>query len=653
MKALRVTALGLAVILAAAVVALAFGIPAGFLTERIQNRFESDTGYRLQIADAKIGLWPSPVMTTGRITVFDKELDSRGRVTAEGARIAVSLPSLFEGRPRLTEIVVTRPVFRVPVTRERASTRSVARNARSPERGAESSPAFSVDRVVIHDGAVEMLSRGNRLESRIDQIEVVATLNAAAESLDLKASGRWDEQPLRVAIKAKTPEGRLDAPALPIEFAIELPGLIEDALPGVAEIKVNGPMLSINALSGTIGRNKFNGWASVDFTDKPLVKVDLDFSRVDIEARPPAAEPSRIDVPSDLDRPWSDHAVNLDGLNFFDAEVQLSAAELFIDTFRFAPIAAKATLTKGQLSATFGQAGIYGGQAQGALVIDASGRQAVHALRLDLNGVRAMPLLIDVIGLSSLDGLMQAKLDLRARGISQRTVISTLSGTIDLLIADGEIRNVNIAQMIRSLTSGTLNGWQQNKSEKTDLSQLSALFRIESGRATTDNLRLQGPLVRVTGSGTADLAAKTLQFKFDPKLVVSLEGQGGASDPLGFGVPVVMQGTWGQPRIYLDMAGILDNPDAAYAKLRELGGGLFGKGGGGDLMQGIGSFLERLGRDAPKSGENARIPPPQSPPQAQTQPSPQPSAPPATREQQPASKDVEGQIRDILRDLLR
>ena len=36
------------------------------------------------------------------------------------------------------------------------------------------------------------------------------------------------------------------------------------------------------------------------------------------------------------------------------------------------------------------------------------------------------------------------------------------AGRVDLVIADGEIRNVNVAQMIRSLTSSTLNGWQQN-----------------------------------------------------------------------------------------------------------------------------------------------------------------------------------------------
>ena len=76
-----------------------------------------------------------------------------------------------------------------------------------------------------------------------------------------------------------------------------------------------------------------------------------------------------------MDRPWSDHRISLDGLNFFDAEVQILATELNLDVFWFAPIALKATLTEGLLSAGFAQVGIYGGQAGGALVIDAKGEQ--------------------------------------------------------------------------------------------------------------------------------------------------------------------------------------------------------------------------------------------------------------------------------------
>jgi AsmA protein len=110
---------------------------------------------------------------------------------------------------------------------------------------------------------------------------------------------------------------------------------------------------------------------------------------------------------------------------------------------------------------------------------------------------------------------------------------------------------------------------------------LSASFRIEKGQATSGDLNLVGPLVRMTGAGTIDLAAQTLAFRVEPKLVMTTEGQGRASDPVGLGIPVVIDGPWSEPRIYPDMAGVLDNPDAAYAKLKEMGKGLFGPGGGG------------------------------------------------------------------------
>src|ERR1700687_4731999 len=56
------------------------------------------------------------------------------------------------------------------------------------------------------------------------------------------------------------------------------------------------------------------------------------------------------------------------------------------------------------------------------------------------------------------------------------------------------------------------------------------------------------------------------------------------------------------------MAGILDNPDAAYAKLKEMGKGLFGPGGGlSGLGGGVGSGGTAGGGAAgPPRGEHAR-----------------------------------------------
>jgi AsmA protein len=261
--------------------------------------------------------------------------------------------------------------------------------------------------------------------------------------------------------------------------------------------------------------------------------------------------------------------------------------------------------------------------------------------------VRALPLLRAAADFDKLDGKLQAKIAARSTGTSQRAVLSNLGGTVFANFQDGAIRGLNVARMIRSLTSGTLSGWQETREQTTDLTQLSASFRIETGQATTSDLNLVGPLVKMTGTGTVDLAAKTLALRVEPKLVMTTEGQGRSGDPVGLGIPVVVDGPWAEPRIYPDMAGILDNPDAAYAKLKEIGKGLFGPGGGlggsggngqPDPLGKLGETLGNLLQQGLSQGRN--IPPPTPP---------TPAAPPAQND--PSQQQDNQPMNDLLRQL--
>ena len=91
--------------------------------------------------------------------------------------------------------------------------------------------------------------------------------------------------------------------------------------------------------------------------------------------------------------------------------------------------------------------------------------------------------------------------------------MSNMAGTAFVIFQDGAIRGLNIAQMIRSLTASTLNGWQQQDQQATDLTQLSSSFKIDHGQAVTTDFNLVGPLVRVTGAGTIDLGTKQMGFR--------------------------------------------------------------------------------------------------------------------------------------------
>ncbi len=289
-------------------------------------------------------------------------------------------------------------------------------------------------------------------------------------------------------------------------------------------------------------------------------------------------------------QPWSNATIDLNGLNYVDAQARISAAALNIGDARFAPAAIDVTLTSGVLKTQVSNLGAYDGNANGDLTIDASTANPSFALRADLTGVRALPLLKSLADFDKLDGKMQTKISVRSTGNSQRAIMAGLQGTAFVVFQDGAIKGLNVAQMIRSLTSGTLSGWQEGKELKTDLSQLSASFKIDKGQAVTTDLNLVGPLVRMTGVGTIALDTKQIGFRVEPKLVMTTEGQGRANEPVGFGIPVMIEGPWGAPKIYPDMQGILDNPDAAYAKLKEMGKGLFGPNGGG-LGSALGGLL--------------------------------------------------------------
>ena len=432
--------------------------------------------------------------------------------------------------------------------------------------------------LTITDGTIAFTNPRDRVENRVDGINAEAR-SGADRQIDVAGSARLGEHPLKFAIKATAPAVLADRQNIPVELTVDAPDLLRQSLSGKAEARLNGSVLMINGLSGTFGDSQFNGWASADLASKPLVKVDLDFQRLDFGT--PSRGKSQQLSPQASQQPWSDARIDLSGLNYVDAQLRISAAELGIGDARFAPAAVDATLGSGVLKATFSHLGVYGGQADGELGVDATGSSPAFTLRADLNGVQALPLLSSVADFDRLDGKMQAKIAVGAAGDSQRAILASLDGSVFANFQDGAIRGINVAKMIRSLTSNTLSGWQEGKDQTTDLSQLSASFQIERGQATTRDLVLVGPLVRMSGAGTVDLANKSMGFRVEPKLVMTIEGQGGAANPVGLGIPVIVRGPWSAPDIYPDMAGILDNPDAAYAKLKEMGNGLFGTGAGG------------------------------------------------------------------------
>ncbi|MDU6238963.1 MAG: AsmA family protein [Bradyrhizobium sp.] len=588
MKALKIAGGLVGAVAVVLVLALAFGLPASVVTAAIQDRVERDTGYRLSIAgSASISLWPSLHATLTDITLLDpKDRDGNNRLTVAMLQADMALSGLWSGRPDIAEVIVDKPTLYLPLLRERL--RDNAPRNRAPAKS-DAAPSIRIERVTIKDGAVILSNPRDRVENRIDGIGATASLGGDGR-IKLTGTARASDRPVSFEVNSTAPGMPIDRQTLPVEFKLEMADAFRGVLAGRADLRLNGPLVMINGLSGTLGGGDFNGWASGDVASKPLVKLDLDVRRLDLGS--PAA-PRNAGASG-----WSTAAIDLRGLNYVDARVKLSATDVGVAGARLGPLEVESSLAGGVLKATVANLGAYDGQASGEVVIDASTGNPAYAMHCDVVGIRALPLLQNLAGFDRLDARLQGKLALRSSGASQQAIMSNLSGSAFLLFQDGAIRGINVAQMIRSLTSNPLSGWQDSKELTTDLTQLSASFQVERGQAATGDLNLIGPLVKVTGAGTIDLGNRALAMRVEPKLVMTTEGQGRNSDPIGLGIPVVIDGPWSQPRFYPDMAGILDNPDAAYAKLKQMGQGLFGKDNAGlnNLINGLGGLI---GNSAP------------------------------------------------------
>jgi uncharacterized protein involved in outer membrane biogenesis len=278
---------------------------------------------------------------------------------------------------------------------------------------------------------------------------------------------------------------------------------------------------------------------------------------------------------------WSTAPIDFAGLGAVDADFKLTTQEIRWDKIKIDQSALSANIKAGVLTANLENLSLYGGTGSGKVTLNGAAAVPEVSANFALANLNAYPLLRDAADFSWIEGKAAINLNVSSKGASEQALVQALKGTADYKFVDGAIRGINIPQMVRGLSVETLFGWQANPSAKTDFSSLGASFQIQNGIALTDDLAMVGPLVRMSGKGTTDMPGQRLSWRVEPKIVPTLEGQapqprrkGEDKKLAGLGVPIIIEGSWNDPRIYPDIKGILENPEAAYRQLQQTGGEL-------------------------------------------------------------------------------
>lgn len=338
----------------------------------------------------------------------------------------------------------------------------------------------------------------------------------------------------------------------------------------------------------------------------PKVTGALDLDRLDVTPYLPPPAPTTL-------APWSEEKLDFAALKAFDVDFDISAAGMKANDIQIGRSTLKVSGSGGKLRAELREMALYGGTGSGVVSLDGSGAEPKVAVTTELKAINALPLLTDAAKFKLVDGKGTIRLDVASLGDSQAAIMRNLAGTSAFSFEDGAIVGVNLAQVMRSALTVISSGGNFDRAslstQQTDFSAFTGSFAIDRGIARTEDLQLIGPLVRMSGKGSVDFGGQKVDLAVQPRLVASLQGQGGNANQLGLQVPLRLTGPFTKVGIGVDQALVTDALRAT--ALESARGGLaalFGSALGGRVGPADGSASANSGdaAPAPSVGDTAR-----------------------------------------------
>ena len=610
MKRVLIFGGALVTLLVAAILALPFIIPHDFIAGQLKQAVKAETGRTLTIGEApKLVFWPDFAVTLKDVRLSNPPGLFEGQVAQmDEMRIRIEVRSLFDRKLDIKELHLIRPKLSLIIDGKGQPNWIISRPD-SPQ-GSSSRPGIetgTIAPITIEDGDVRFLDERSGNAFMAENVDLTIALDSLTGPVAVKGSLATFGDEIKLAFSAKAP-GALATVGSPLTLNVKskrldfgfsghalmreglaLDGTITAATGSVRELarwaKIavpDGAGFGPAKVSGHLaftGRNvKFSkarlnidglqaeGDLGLDLAGRrPFVSANLGFDTIDVNRYLTAQDTTAAAAPAG----WSTAPIVLAGLAVIDARLKLAANKLIYRDLTTAKITIDAALKNGRLDAALNRIALYGGQAQARLVLDGAGKVPALQLALDAKGFDGLRLLRDYAGLERFEGTAGASLNLSAIGRSQQELVSTLAGTGTFSFANGAVRGIDIEAMVKDVGTNILTGWRQGPDAKTPFDSLRASFTVSNGIASTNDINFASPVLSLSGGGVIDLPRQALNLKVNPTLTLAA-AQG--LDLAGLAVPIIVKGPWANPKVYPDIAGILENPEAAYDTLRKLVG---------------------------------------------------------------------------------
>jgi len=662
MKKLVIGLLALVVIVIVALVTVPFLIPVETYKQQIAERTRAATGRSLEIAgDFSLSLLPRLELVAQDVSFANTPGAAEPyMVTLESLLVQLQIWPLLSGEIKVDSFVLVAPVIHLEVDekgranwdfggRERHEKAERAEIAAADGDGPEE---LSLGDVRLENGSLTYRDARSGQTVAISKINMTLSLPDLDGPVSADGSLVWNGETVTLTANSRNLRGLMAGAMTPLDLAAEskpitlgykgsitagapgrLEGSVELDIPSIRElaawtgnpieaggsglgplkiagkIAAEGPSITFTEAAIALDGMNAQGNLSADLGGtRPNLKGRLEIDQVDLNPYMPpvkegAAAPGAAPAGEAAGAGWSEEPIDFEGLKAANVDFDLVVGAIRVQEIEIGRSAVTVALEDGLLDLDLKELALYGGRGRGHLTLDGRGKVPAIAKSFTIQGIQAAPLLTDVAGFDRLEGIGQFDISIQTKGRSQKEMVGALEGKGAVKFLDGAIKGINLAAMARNVSAAFLDPTAR-EAQKTDFAELSGTFTIAQGILRNDDLVLLSPLLRLTGAGRTDLPQRTVNYRIEPKVAATSEGQGGAAEVGGVTVPVIVEGPWDDLTYRPDLAGLIgglaQDPTKALEDVEKTVEGLQEGATGG-----LGKMIEGVVKPPAEDGETA------------------------------------------------
>lgn len=276
---------------------------------------------------------------------------------------------------------------------------------------------------------------------------------------------------------------------------------------------------------------------------------------------------------------WSEDEIDFSAVRMMNGKLSLAHQGLVYKNLKSSAGKAVVTLSNGKLVFDMPATKVDSGTLSVRAGVTEAGKDTGIDLDMKAKDMPIKPLLTAFADLDKLSGAGQVSFVAKAKGNTQKAIVSSLNGVSELALQDGMLHGVDFVNMTKMVQKRLMDvGLGDGGTKFTDF---NAKFDIKNGIMTNNDLHLVGPLVEAKGAGTIDLPKQAMRYRVTPHLILKKTTQNNeetgetVTTKTGLAVPVDIKGPWANLKIKPDYKAVIrkafSNPDDLEDTAKDIG----------------------------------------------------------------------------------